>query len=251
MSARDDEPSAGGAGSVTAPSRLRSAQIVLANAVPVVGVWFLGWDALRPIFFYWLDGLLALWGLGVVAIVVSGREGPKRFASGPKGWLTWAAAVAFMLGILSAPSLVVGAMVLGSLGRDLGEVARDALAGSGTWISVAVVVQSYAAQTIGELRWKPELTLKQTGKERGGVFFHRILLMGVLVFWGSFGEPPRWALAVYVLLVAGLFTFSQLDPERYLEMIRFRRPAVAGRSPSRTRRHRPYRARRPGSTLPD
>ena len=51
--------------------RMLTAEIVIANAIPVIGVWFLGWDALGTIFFYWLDGLFAFWGLGVVAVVVT------------------------------------------------------------------------------------------------------------------------------------------------------------------------------------
>ena len=59
---------------------LAIAQIVAANANPVVGVWFLGWQSLRPIFFYWLDGLLAIWGLGVVAAVVTAARNQKTSA---------------------------------------------------------------------------------------------------------------------------------------------------------------------------
>ena len=73
--------------------------IVAANANPVFGVWFLGWQPLRPIFFYWLDGLLAIWGLGVVAAVVTSREKPKNFgASGVKLWLIWVAVIGLIEG---------------------------------------------------------------------------------------------------------------------------------------------------------
>jgi hypothetical protein len=69
-------------------------QIVAANAIPVVGVWFQNWDPLKPIFFYWLDGLLAVWGLGVVAVVVTSRESPNDFgAPGPKRCLFWFAVI--------------------------------------------------------------------------------------------------------------------------------------------------------------
>ena len=47
--------------------------------------------------------------------------------------------------------------------------------------------------------------------------------MGILVFWGKWGQPPRWALAVYVLVVACLFTYTQLNPERYLRLIGFKK----------------------------
>ncbi len=200
------------------------AQIVVANAVPVVGVWVLGWQAERAIFFYWLDGLLAMWGLGVVAVIVTGRDGPAGFdAKGPKLWLTRFAVVALVLVFLSLPSVIAGAMVLGSLGRDLWEVLRAVLAGSGIWISLAVVVGSYAWQTISEVRWKPELTLKTSGEERANLFIHRIILMGMLVFWSRSSQPSRWALAVYVLIVACLFTYTQLYQDRYLELIGFRK----------------------------
>ena len=132
---------------------LAIAQIIATNANPVVGVWFLGWQPLRPIFFYWLDGLLAIWGLGVGAAVVTSREKPKNFgASGAKLWLIWVAVIGLIEVILALPSVFAALFVLNSLHRDVGEVMREVFTGPGIWFSLAVVVWSYAGQTIGELR---------------------------------------------------------------------------------------------------
>ena len=88
-------------------ARLRVPLIVIVNAIPVVGVWILGWHAERAIFFYWLDGVLAMWGLGVVAVIVTSREGPRGFgASGAKLWLVWVAVIGLVLAILSIPSVI-------------------------------------------------------------------------------------------------------------------------------------------------
>ena len=65
---------------------------------------------------------------------------------------------------------------------------REVFTGPGTWFSLAVVVWSYAGQTIGELRWKPDLTLRETGQARANLFIHRTLVMGLLVFWGKWGS---------------------------------------------------------------
>ena len=203
--------------------------MIVANAIPVIGVWILSWQAERAIFFYWLDGLLAMWGLGVVAAVVTSREGPKNFgASGSKLWLTWVAVVVLLLAILAIPSVIAGAMVLSFLGRDLGDVVRAVFAGRGIWTALAVVVASYAWQTTTELLWKPRLTLKETGQERGNLFIHRILLMGMLVAWYRWRQPSHWELALYVLIVACLFTTIQLYPDRYLELIGFRKAPREG-----------------------
>jgi len=196
------------------------AEIGIANAVPVIGVWFLGWQAWRPIFFYWLDGLLALWGLGVVAAAVSMRETPFK-ASGAQLWLTKAAVVVLVLVILSVPSVFTACYLFGTLHQPPGEILSRIFSGYGVWISLLVVIGSYIAQTIGELRWRPALTLKQSGKERANLFIHRTLLMGLLVLWDNWGQPPRLLLALYVLAVACLYTYTQLYPERYLRLIGF------------------------------
>jgi len=199
---------------------MATVEIIIANAVPVIGVWFLGWQAWRPIFFYWLDGLLALWGLGVVAAAVSIRETPFK-ASGAKLLLTKTAVVVLVLAILSIPSVFTACYLFGSLHQPPDEILSRIFSGYGVWISLLVVICSYIAQTIGELRWRPAVTLKQSGKERANLFIHRTLLMGLLVLWDSWGQPSGSLLAIYVLAVACLYTYTQLYPERYLRLIGF------------------------------
>lgn len=46
--------------------------------------------------------------------------------------------------------------------------------------------------------------------------------MTILLFWGRM-QPPRWTLAVYVLAVACLFAYTQLNPGRYLRLMGFKR----------------------------
>ncbi|MCG6962581.1 MAG: DUF6498-containing protein [Acidobacteria bacterium] len=220
MAAVDDAPRAKGAGKV---DRLTAAQIVVGNAIPVVGVWLLGWEPLTPMFFYWLDGLLAIWGLGVVALVVTSRGEPRIVkAAGWKAVPMWTAVVGVTFFILAVPSIVTVAAMFGRLDLEAGDILHTVFAGLGTWVSLVVAVTSHAGQTIGELRWRPDVTLKATGAARGNLFIHRTLAMAVLVFWGRGGSPSHWALAVYVLLVAALFTAAQLNPMRYLRLIGFR-----------------------------
>jgi hypothetical protein len=196
---------------------LLTAEIVFANAIPVIGVWFLGWDALGPIFFYWLDGLFALWGLGVVAVVVTIPEvarGSKR-----KLWLVGTAAACLTLAILSIPSALTAGMVIASFRVDPGEFLHQVFKGHGIWFSLLFVVLAYAGQTVSELLANPALTIRQSGKERGSLFLHRTLLMGILTGGSSWGQPPQWVLADYVLAVACLYTYSQLYLERYLRLM--------------------------------
>lgn len=231
--------------------RLVIVQIVAGNAIPVVGVWFLGWQPLRPIFFYWLDGLLAIWGLGVVAVVVTSREDPKNFgASGVKLWLIWVAVILLIEGILAIPSLFAAVFVINSMQRAVGEVMRDMFADPFAWISFAVVVWSYAGQTIEELRWKPDLTLKETGEARANLFIHRAIMMAMLVFWGKWGQPPRWVLAAYVLVVACLFTYIQLNPERYLRQIGFKTKCRAGEGKAIVKAKHPNQTKGSGGSGP-
>ncbi|MGE5236497.1 MAG: hypothetical protein ACM3O7_09125, partial [Acidobacteriota bacterium] len=149
---------------VAGPNRLAIAQVVVANAIPVVGVWFLGWQPLAPIFFYWLDGLLAIWGLGVVALVVTAREEPGMLGRpGTRRVLLWIAVTALVWLVLAVPSGITAAMVFGSLHRGVGDVLRAVFASLGAWFSLALAVATHAGQTIGELRWRPELTLRESG----------------------------------------------------------------------------------------
>ena len=160
-------------------NRLMVAQIVIANAVPVIGVLFLDWQALRPIFFYWLDGLLGLCGLGAVAAVVTNREQIK--ASGAKLWLIWFAAIGLLMLILALPSVFTAMCIVSFLGRDASGMLHEVFSGYGIWVSLLLVIGSHTGQTMGELNWKPSLTIKDSGKERFSLFFHRSLVLGLLV----------------------------------------------------------------------
>lgn len=219
---------------VDGPGWLGVAQILVGNAVPVLGVFFLGWKPLTPIFFYWLDGLLAIWGLGVVALVVTVSDDPKLLGtSGPKAWAGRAATLALLGVVLAVPSVVAAMMVFGPLGLKIADLLREVFAAMGAWVSLAVAVATHVGHTAVELRWRPDLTLRATGEARANFFIHRTLAMGLLALWAGRTPPPRWALAAYVLVIACLFTFAQLNPGRYLHLIGFR-----AKSPSEPRKRR-------------
>ncbi len=193
-------------------------------------MWFLGWNALGAIFFYWLDGLLALWGLGTVAVLVTIPELPIR-GSKLKLWLVGAAATVLTLAILSIPSLFTAMFVITSFKVNTAELLH-LFKGYDIWFSLLIVICLSAGQTISELRLNPSLTIKQTGLERGNMFIHRTLLMGLLAGGSSWGHPPQWVLATYVLAVACLFTYTQLNPERYLRFMGSINEARAGKGDS-------------------
>ena len=219
------------------PGRVAAAQIVIGNALPVIGVWFLGWQPLAPMFFYWLDGLLSIWGLGVVAAVVTGRKDPKLLrAKGLKGLALWTAVIGFSFLLLALPSVFAAFAVLATLELPAGGLLRAVFASLGAWVSLSIALVTHAGQTIGELRWRPEETLRATGVARGNFFMHRTLAMAMLVFWGVLGAAAHWALALYVLLVACLFTFAQLNPQAYLRMIGFKEKAPSARRAPKGRR---------------
>lgn len=227
------------------PNWLGVAQILVGNAVPVLGVLFLGWKPLVPIFFYWLDGLLAIWGLGVVALVVTSRDDPKLLGtSGPKAWAAWTATLALLGVVLAVPSVVAAMMVFGPLGLGIVELLREIFAAMGAWVSLAVAVATHLGHTAVELRWRPDLTLRATGEARASLFVHRSLAMGLLALWVGRTPPPRWALAVYVVVIACLFTFAQLNPGRYLRLTGFRpkSPPEPGKRRAK-RRPDPHRER--------
>lgn len=215
-----------------------TARIVVGNAIPVIGVWFLGWQALPPIFFYWLDGLLAIWGLGVVAFVVTSRDDSRLLGgSGPKAWLQRAAALGLVLLVLAVPSGVAAGLVIDWLNLSTGRILTEVFAFAGAWVSLAIAVWANVGGVVGELRWRPDQTLGASGEARANFFIHRTLVLGILAAWGGRTPPRHWALAAYVLVVAVLFTYTQLYPERYLHLIGFRKRARQGRT-DRGRRRR-------------
>ncbi|HBI14210.1 MAG TPA: hypothetical protein DDY20_01610 [Desulfobulbaceae bacterium] len=205
--------------------RIIIVQIVVSNALPVIGVWFIGWHASGPIFFYWLDGLLALWGLGVVAAVVTSREEQTR-GSILKRWLILVGVLVLIVVILSLPSAFTALYVLKSLDRGAGEFLRKLFTGFSIWFTLLVVIWSYTWQTISELLHEPSLTIKQTGQERANLFIHRTLLMGFLVVWDGWSQPTRWMLRAYVLAAACLYTYAELNPEGYLRIIGFKKNKI-------------------------
>lgn len=216
--------------------RMGTGEIVIANAIPVIGVWFLGWDALETIFFYWLDGLFALWGLGVVASVITIPEVVR--GSRVKLLLVGIVATCLTLAILSIPSVLTAGFVITSFEVDAGEFLRQVFRGYGIWFALLIVILSYAGQTISELRLNPSLTIRQSGKERGNLFFHRTLLMGILAGGSTWRQPPWWVLATYVLAVACLFTYSQLYPERYLRFMGMKASASDGKGSVKEKKRR-------------
>ncbi|MFZ5788831.1 MAG: hypothetical protein ACOY3Y_20520, partial [Acidobacteriota bacterium] len=200
--------------------------------------------ARSPIFFYWLDGLLAVWGLGVVALVVTSREDPRLLgAAGATHRLQWGAALALVWVILAIPSAIAAALVLDWVDLGLGALLAEVFATTSAWVSLAIAVVVHAGQVAGELRWRPDRTLAATGEARANFFIHRTLVLGILAGWAGGGSARPWALSVYVLAVAALFTYTQLHPERYLHLIGFRK--LAGRDQAGSGRGRKS-ARRAG-----
>lgn len=241
MAVAEDVPQAEGTRGAGRVDRLAAVQIIVNNAIPVVGVWLLGWEPLTPLFFYWLDGLLAIWGLGAVALVVTSREEPRIVKTrGLKAVPTWVAVVGLAFFILAMPSIVTVFAIFGPLHRNAADILRTVFVSYGAWVSLGIALVSHAGQTVGELRWRPEVTLKATGVVRGNFFIHRTLAMAMLAFFGAEGTVSHWRLAFYVLLIAALFTAAQLNPQGYLRMIGFRekRPAAPGTRGGQARRRR-------------
>jgi len=152
--------------------------------------------------------------------VVAYREDPKNFGgSGVKVWLRRVAVIGLTQAILAIPSVVAGLFVLGPLHRGVGEVLHDVFPSLSTWVSLAVVFWSHAGQTIGELRSKPDLTIKETGVARGNLFGPPHPRDGPAGLLGQLGRATSVGARGVRFARGLLFTYTQLNPERYLRMM--------------------------------
>jgi hypothetical protein len=217
------------AGPVRTP--LLVAQIVLANAIPALGVLIAGWEPLVPMFFYWLDGLLGLLALGAAVILGMRQELPPPFSRFP--WPAvpyWTALFAILWLILAIPSVLAAGFVLGALKRGFAEPLATIFSSSAVWPAVALSVAFQIGQVGQELRGSQRWELIHGAEARANLFIHRTLAMGLLAAWAGHASVGRLGLVAYVVLLSLLFTYTQLFPERWLHLVGFRR---AGRGKGR------------------
>ena len=200
--------------SVDAPQR---AGILLNNLVPVLGVFLFSWPAVSVVFMYWLDGWLCFVELGMLAVTFVSRM-PGWPAAGYTRLRRLCLNVfitALFIFLASIPSIVAGGVILGILHDHLFSILGSILVDRPLLVGIGATVVlrgfSIARRMAGHGVQDEKLSINHKAQ----LFLHRTVVMIILAeFLGGLSEA--WTLKIFVLVIAVLFTFSEMQPDRYL-----------------------------------
>jgi hypothetical protein len=188
--------------------------LLIANAIPIVGVLFLGWSLMTILLLYWLEnGIVGLWN--VPRIALAGRsEVPTSDGAFARPGLARATLVPFfifhygMFWVVHGIFLFVlpffaglgfgGGTVGGSGGGSFGRIDPVAIALGGAALFVSHGV-SFFANYVGRREY-----LSTTPKERMFAVYGRVVVLHVTIIFGAIaigalGSP----IAVLLILVVG------------------------------------------------
>lgn len=199
---------------------------VVNNMIPVLGVFLLGWDAGPVLLLLWLDGWLGLWEIAAVAAVESSREKDPALAhlKGLKRLSVWLFAFLFVGALLSIPSIMAW-VAIGTMIRDHYDNGLFSVLASGPsiWWAVGANTAFRAVQTALSLRRRGGERMAFTLEEKFHLLIFKAIGMVVLAQWlGSVGTT---GLTVYVVLVSTLFAWMELNPGRFLHLLKTGRGA--------------------------
>lgn len=204
------------------PPLLARAEVVIANAIPFIGVAFLGWNAFTVILLYVLDGWLSVLGLGASVMIQSQDELrkmiPKKY-SPARRVLFWVAAVGVTEVILSAFALVPGVGVLAHIDRAPGRQLAHLFGDIGFVVAALSMVASHVVRVGRSVREPGEGVGALSPKLQMALFIYRMFLMMFLATFASPGFLSRILVPVYVGVVGALFTYSDLYPQRFLSKL--------------------------------
>jgi hypothetical protein len=215
------------------PSTTRLALAVIRAAVPIVGVFLLGWKLGNVLFFFWFELVTA----GLYVPLVGLRELAARARTGKVRWLGEGG---FILVAAQIPALIVAVIVMNMVGADetwahvSGLVAQPDM-------RLSMVMQLMLA-VAGALAWSPERDPEAEGV--GSVIelqFSRMIVVGasllpmllvvLLVF--ALAPPPLAKVAAertIVVVYAILWAAGDAAPERFHRFAQWvMRRARAGR----------------------
>lgn len=210
------------------PSLPAVVEVAIGNAIPVVGVVFLGWSAFQVVVLYVLDGWFCILGLGA-SVMLKGREElraliPKTY--GPvRRFLAWVASIAVVEAIISLFALIPGIVVLAHMEDNLGAVIIASFASLSALAPVAMLVVSHVlrvargTRTVGSPERTGDGVMSLDPKAQMALFAGRMGLMMWLAWLAGSGFLSRFLVPVYVTFVAVLFTYTDLYPRRFLRRV--------------------------------
>lgn len=194
---------------------------VVNNMIPVAGVLLLGWEAGPVLLLLWLDGWLGIWEIAAVAAVESSREKDPALdhVRGLKRLFLWAFAFLFVGALLSIPSILAW-LAIGEMTRDHYDNGLFSVLASGSTVlwAVAINILFRAVQTALSFRRRGGGKMAFTLEEK----FHLLVFktMGMLLLAQGMGSVGATGLAVFVVLVSALFAWMELNPGRFLHLLK-------------------------------
>ena len=202
---------------------------VVNNMIPVIGILLLGWEAGPVLLLLWLDGWLGMWEIAAVAAVDTSREEDPAFShiKGLKKAFLWGFVFLLAGGLLSIPSIMawvaIGTMIRDHYDNGLFSVL---FSGGGVLWAVGANFLFRAVQTV--------LSFRRRGGERVGFTleekFHFLVFktMGMLLPANWLGAVGTSLLTAYVVVVSALFAWMELNPGRFLHLLKVGRGAGTG-----------------------
>ena len=156
------------------------------HLMPLLGVWFAGWNAHSLLLLYWLETLVI--GFWTVVLVASAKDQPIGLLSSPqqasRTGLGMALFVAVHAGFFMAIHMVFLHSAFGSgftsPGEDLVETLTRLLVGGGLWLPLAGIFLIRGLVTFGALRREERVDRYLVG------FYFRIVVMQFAIIGGGF-----------------------------------------------------------------
>ncbi len=205
--------------------RWRIGYVVARNAVPVVGVFVLGWSATALLLLYFADTMAGMWAvLAALTYRFSGADATGRLGDALNGILGAFASALFLAAMIAVPLGIPLLFVLG-LSEPWWAIAwadPEFRIGVAILLLTAVVaaVRHYLAVRRGE---EGGLEVKRDF----AILITRWMLVVLVMYWIA-GLAGRAAPYLLVVAYAAASAWSDLEPERFANLFPERRGSRPG-----------------------
>ncbi|HEV8501738.1 MAG TPA: DUF6498-containing protein [Casimicrobiaceae bacterium] len=239
--AHHDDVAMGGdsrAAIVKAPSALAIAQVVVRNAVPVVGILFFGWNAFNVLALYLLDTLMTIAAIGAGVARSFSTADVKGVAGRVKMEAGLVAAGIFIAAIMGIP---LGVPLIFMTNGDAAMM-RTTFTDRGFYIGAAVQAAMVLWLYIGIRRaMAAGATPDSLGlKRRFALVFLRWIVVLIVVYFGVGQLFGHHAPFMFVLVYVAASIVEEIAPDRFLRAMPGGEIA-ADSSPSSPNARRPRR----------
>jgi len=203
---------------------------ILNNMIPAFGVLFLGWETAPVLLLMWLDAWLGVWEIGAAACAEVVREDPSVIPLRIQGFrrrLYWGVTYLLFVVFASIPSFLawMGLKEVTEAQYPDGLLSA-ALSGPAAALAVGLNVLLRGVQAFFASRRSVGGRMAFTLEEKYHLLAFKTLSM---LFIASYFEGAgRIGLAAFVLLASAFFALTEMNPDRFLHLIKVGRGAADG-----------------------